>query len=1229
MGAGAVGPRAGEDLLTRAMRTPHHLACTRGEDIGVVIPLPRDGIVVGREGTPPLSDARASRVHARVCGVEDADPPRGGAAWVARVEDLSSTNGVRIRRRGAPRPLPDKLRPGGEALLREGDVVLLGGDAFEVRARPRELTWTPPPPPRHRSRLRGFLVVPALLVVSSLLWRRGGALPAWTWIAVATVAFALLMWALWRWRVTRGRWDRLDAAHLALVTRAPRRAHTPGVAALWMDRPGGARPGRRWGHHAPVRAGTARGGVSDVARLKAGGEAGVGVGAPGGVGSIGVNAGGHEARASPRRLRRSDVVLRVHVPTGGSSGHVPPETFSPGAQTPATVAEAPAAMGPAASLVARWWAAQLAMHAGGATLTCEDGEVRRIGAGALAIHLVTGEECPTCAGGAPPDTTPTSAAPIRRGPQDPRDTGGTLPAGVPPTGTVDAAAAAAAAVAHIGVGATLGDVPTWCDRVVPCRGAPVSWTWWNQIARVPTHGHMHLPDVVRAEDLDRSRVATPGGLAAPIGVGVRGEVWIDLVEDGPHALVAGTTGSGKSEALVTWLLGLCRGYRPEELRLVLLDYKGGATFAPLGRLPHCEAVLTDLDPADTERALRGIAALLRSRERRLRELGLPDWARWRRAHEAGDAPAPPPRVVIALDEFRVLADAHPRMMDALVRLASQGRSLGLHLVLATQRPAGAVSAAMRANIEVRLALRCADDADSLDVIGSVAAARIPRIPGRALLRDGDAFQVAWVDDVAGAVDQIRAAETVSEAVRPGIFPGGASPAESTGAPDRVAPLWAPPLPEILTWADVAALERSAQRRPGASDRPAEAPAHAGAPECPSACEHPPTAEPPPTPVLALGMVDGIDVGAHMAWPWREGHILLEGSPRDAHELSRTALALGRRIAEHLGVPLHVCSSTERPPGHRATWVSPSDPSSCAHLLDEAAANGPAVLVLDDVDTLLGSLGAAIGPAAANALLTALLGSAGPTGVTLVVSAPGSHHLPSSLPGAFAQRLLRIHSAEDALRRALPSTTSPTTMPGRFVVPGDPAGLPVVQVPLADTTVPIDAAATADVPHTTWWVEPLPVALPPSSNVVGGAPTPAGPHPGARPALLAGARLLPLRCARPAPWIVLGIDEGVAHAVLGDLHRRLGWQEDPEVVVLAAGRWTEVLTRGGHNVLSLGTPSDLLRALCARALTVAPGARVTPTSGQVGVVLHDDHLERVVLTEHADLSPYHVDGSGPS
>ena len=238
-----------------------------------------------------------------------------------------------------------------------------------------------------------------------------------------------------------------------------------------------------------------------------------------------------------------------------------------------------------------------------------------------------------------------------------------------------------------------------------------------------------LPEVPGPEALT-ARWADARGWAVPLGIGADGApVSLDLVRDGPHLLVAGTTGSGKSELLQTLLLGLALTRSPADLALVLVDFKGGASLGACPALPHVVGQVTDLEPGLAARALAGLRAELRRRERVLAAHGVPD--------VAALPPGTLPRLVVVIDEFRALADDLPEFLPALLRVAAQGRSLGVHLVLATQRPGGAVGPDLRANVSARLALRVTDPLESRDVLDDPAAARIPaETPGRAVLRLG-------------------------------------------------------------------------------------------------------------------------------------------------------------------------------------------------------------------------------------------------------------------------------------------------------------------------------------------------------------------------------------------------------------------------------------------------------------------------------------------------------------
>lgn len=244
-------------------------------------------------------------------------------------------------------------------------------------------------------------------------------------------------------------------------------------------------------------------------------------------------------------------------------------------------------------------------------------------------------------------------------------------------------------------------------------------------------GPDELPEraVGRIDD-DLFAGAAANELVGDLGAGTAGCEKLDLVSDGPHVLIAGTTGSGKSELLKTLLLSLCARYSPQELTMVLVDFKGGATFQHMARVEHILGVVTDLSQAATERTIESIRSELVRRERLFLSSGAGDYTEYRMLSDD-----PLPRMLVVIDEFRIFAHELPHQLDELMRLATLGRSLGLHLVLSTQRPQGAVTADIRANIGAAIALRMRGEDESRDVIGTPDAAEISRrAPGRALLR---------------------------------------------------------------------------------------------------------------------------------------------------------------------------------------------------------------------------------------------------------------------------------------------------------------------------------------------------------------------------------------------------------------------------------------------------------------------------------------------------------------
>ncbi len=245
-------------------------------------------------------------------------------------------------------------------------------------------------------------------------------------------------------------------------------------------------------------------------------------------------------------------------------------------------------------------------------------------------------------------------------------------------------------------------------------------------------------------------------LSATFGMDRDGPFAIDLVRDGPHGLIAGTTGSGKSEMLRSLVAALAASYAPERLNFVLIDYKGGSAFARCAELPHTVGLVTDLDEQLGARALASMEAELRYRERVLRDYGADDLIALDRLVAAGQA-EPLARLVVIIDEFATLAAELPDFMTALVGIAQRGRSLGVHLLLATQRPAGAVNDNIRANTNIRICLRVQTAQDSSDVLDDKIAASISRIqPGRAYVRLGptdlDPIQTALVTGPAAAAE---------------------------------------------------------------------------------------------------------------------------------------------------------------------------------------------------------------------------------------------------------------------------------------------------------------------------------------------------------------------------------------------------------------------------------------------------------------------------------------------
>lgn len=227
----------------------------------------------------------------------------------------------------------------------------------------------------------------------------------------------------------------------------------------------------------------------------------------------------------------------------------------------------------------------------------------------------------------------------------------------------------------------------------------------------------------------------PTGMSTPIGAGESGALSLDLVKDGPHGLVGGTTGSGKSEFLRSFVAGLAARNDPTRLTFILIDFKGGAAFKACERLPHTIGTISNLDEQLADRALRALEAEMQRRQRLFAAAG--EDIDNLDAYLATGPEEPLPRILLVIDEFAMLAKDFPDVLASLVSIGAVGRTLGIHMILATQRPAGVVNEDILANTNLRVALRVQSREDSSNVIGVPSASSIGRAQtGRAYVKLG-------------------------------------------------------------------------------------------------------------------------------------------------------------------------------------------------------------------------------------------------------------------------------------------------------------------------------------------------------------------------------------------------------------------------------------------------------------------------------------------------------------
>ena len=239
-------------------------------------------------------------------------------------------------------------------------------------------------------------------------------------------------------------------------------------------------------------------------------------------------------------------------------------------------------------------------------------------------------------------------------------------------------------------------------------------------------------------------------LAVPLGVRGNDEyVYLNLHEKahGPHGLVAGTTGSGKSEIIQSYILSLAVNFHPYEVGFLLIDYKGGGMAGLFKNLPHLLGTITNLDGAESLRAMASIKSELKRRQRIFSEYGVNHINGYNKLFKSGEASVPIPHLFLISDEFAELKKEQPDFMAELISTARIGRSLGVHLILATQKPSGVVDDQIWSNSKFKLALKVQDEADSREILKTADAAFITQ-PGRAYLQVGnneiyELFQSAW------------------------------------------------------------------------------------------------------------------------------------------------------------------------------------------------------------------------------------------------------------------------------------------------------------------------------------------------------------------------------------------------------------------------------------------------------------------------------------------------------
>ncbi len=278
-----------------------------------------------------------------------------------------------------------------------------------------------------------------------------------------------------------------------------------------------------------------------------------------------------------------------------------------------------------------------------------------------------------------------------------------------------------------------------CDRIgralAPLRDAVAA-------RREEAMRQIRLPELLGLEPPTPERIVALWQVAGRttrvlVGLCEDGPFLLDLVQDGPHALVVGAPGAGQSEFLRSWVASLAVASPPDELAFVLIDDLGGSSWRVLGDLPHVTGVLSELDRHDAARLLTRLGAIVRRRERQLVENGLRDIAEYASLRARRPELPPLPRLVFVIDEFLSLERRFPDLTTAMADIARVGRPMGVHFVLGVGSAGRVTTSDLLARTNLRIALRTCTEEDSVEAVRAPDAAHIPRsASGRAHVRVG-------------------------------------------------------------------------------------------------------------------------------------------------------------------------------------------------------------------------------------------------------------------------------------------------------------------------------------------------------------------------------------------------------------------------------------------------------------------------------------------------------------